>query len=229
VHSLDVAECEKWIDTIQAGNLYVNRGITGAIVNRQPFGGWKRSSVGPTSKAGGPNYLNNLRDWKPLVSASEAITTSTRWWNEVGSKAIDHAGLKVERNYQRYRPSTRGIVVRIDAALRDEVIRYLLWIAETTKTSIEWSSATMDARVPVVRIESVDDLIERASGIDKIRWLSQEVAPNLELLERGISVDTRPVASRGDIEMPRWLLEQSVSITNHRYGNVGAGPVPQLP
>jgi RHH-type transcriptional regulator, proline utilization regulon repressor / proline dehydrogenase / delta 1-pyrroline-5-carboxylate dehydrogenase len=37
------------------GNLYVNRGITGAMVARQPFGGNKRSGIG--SKAGGPDYL----------------------------------------------------------------------------------------------------------------------------------------------------------------------------
>jgi RHH-type proline utilization regulon transcriptional repressor/proline dehydrogenase/delta 1-pyrroline-5-carboxylate dehydrogenase len=37
------------------GNLYVNRGITGAMVARQPFGGNRRSGIG--SKAGGPDYL----------------------------------------------------------------------------------------------------------------------------------------------------------------------------
>jgi RHH-type proline utilization regulon transcriptional repressor/proline dehydrogenase/delta 1-pyrroline-5-carboxylate dehydrogenase len=37
------------------GNLYLNRGITGAIVGRQPFGGLKLSGIG--SKAGGPDYL----------------------------------------------------------------------------------------------------------------------------------------------------------------------------
>ena len=46
IHSLDPDEVNQWIDTVEAGNLYVNRGITGAIVQRQPFGGWKRSSVG---------------------------------------------------------------------------------------------------------------------------------------------------------------------------------------
>src|SRR5690606_9752452 len=46
IHSLDPAEVARWIDTVEAGNLYVNRGITGAIVQRQPFGGWKRSTVG---------------------------------------------------------------------------------------------------------------------------------------------------------------------------------------
>jgi RHH-type transcriptional regulator, proline utilization regulon repressor / proline dehydrogenase / delta 1-pyrroline-5-carboxylate dehydrogenase len=39
----------------EVGNLYINRGITGAIVQRQPFGGFKLSGVG--SKAGGPDYL----------------------------------------------------------------------------------------------------------------------------------------------------------------------------
>jgi len=37
------------------GNLYLNRPITGAIVGRQPFGGFKMSGIG--SKAGGPDYL----------------------------------------------------------------------------------------------------------------------------------------------------------------------------
>ncbi len=63
IHSLDAAEVTLWLDTVQAGNLYVNRGITGAIVRRQPFGGWKRSTVGPSAKAGGPNYLLTLGSW----------------------------------------------------------------------------------------------------------------------------------------------------------------------
>ncbi|MGV8894933.1 MAG: proline dehydrogenase family protein [Rhodoglobus sp.] len=63
IHSLNVAEVEKWLDTVEAGNLYVNRGTTGAIVRRQPFGGWKRSTVGTSAKAGGPNYLLTLGTW----------------------------------------------------------------------------------------------------------------------------------------------------------------------
>ncbi len=39
----------------EVGNLYINRGITGAMVGRQPFGGFRMSGVG--SKAGGPDYL----------------------------------------------------------------------------------------------------------------------------------------------------------------------------
>lgn len=60
IHSLDPDEVSYWLEHVHAGNLYVNRGITGAIVRRQSFGGWKKSSVGPTAKAGGPNYLFGL-------------------------------------------------------------------------------------------------------------------------------------------------------------------------
>ncbi len=68
IHSLDPKEIALWVDTVEAGNLYVNRGITGAIVRRQPFGGWKRSTVGASAKAGGPNYLLTLGDWRPVFS-----------------------------------------------------------------------------------------------------------------------------------------------------------------
>jgi RHH-type transcriptional regulator, proline utilization regulon repressor / proline dehydrogenase / delta 1-pyrroline-5-carboxylate dehydrogenase len=43
---------------MQVGNLYLNRGITGALVERQPFGGFKLSGIG--TKAGGPDYLQQF-------------------------------------------------------------------------------------------------------------------------------------------------------------------------
>ncbi|HET7487319.1 MAG TPA: proline dehydrogenase family protein [Acidimicrobiales bacterium] len=47
-------------EELRAGNVYVNRGITGAVVGRQPFGGYGMSGVG--SKAGGPDYLLQFLD-----------------------------------------------------------------------------------------------------------------------------------------------------------------------
>ncbi|WP_249354158.1 bifunctional proline dehydrogenase/L-glutamate gamma-semialdehyde dehydrogenase [Microbacterium sp. 2FI] len=67
-----------WLDRVEAGNLYVNRGITGAIVQRQPFGGWKRSSVGAGTKAGGPNYLVGLGSWRPSSGATSSATLHLR-------------------------------------------------------------------------------------------------------------------------------------------------------
>ncbi|MCW2798868.1 MAG: 1-pyrroline-5-carboxylate dehydrogenase, partial [Aeromicrobium sp.] len=91
LHSLDSREVNHWIDHVEAGNLYVNRGTTGAIVQRQPFGGWKRSSVGTTAKAGGPNYLTHLGTWQPRAlrhtSDSPEFSPSVR---AVLSAALTH-------------------------------------------------------------------------------------------------------------------------------------------
>ena len=57
IHSLDQDEIDYWRENVEVGNAYVNRGITGAIVERQSFGGWKDSAIGSGAKAGGPNYV----------------------------------------------------------------------------------------------------------------------------------------------------------------------------
>jgi len=56
-------------EEFRAGNLYINRGITGALVGRQPFGGYGMSGVG--SKAGGPDYL--LQFVEPRVLTENTI------------------------------------------------------------------------------------------------------------------------------------------------------------
>ena len=78
LHTQDPGDLEVWLDRVEAGNLYVNRGITGAIVQRQPFGGWKRSSVGAGAKAGGPNYLIGLGSWRATSGAPQSSTLHLR-------------------------------------------------------------------------------------------------------------------------------------------------------
>ena len=75
VHSRDITEVNTWLDHA-GGQPYVNRGITGAIVRRQPFGGWKRSSVGLGSKAGGPNYVMLLGSWSDALHVVDATAGS---------------------------------------------------------------------------------------------------------------------------------------------------------
>ncbi|WP_104110102.1 bifunctional proline dehydrogenase/L-glutamate gamma-semialdehyde dehydrogenase [Arthrobacter sp. N199823] len=131
LHSLDSAEIGLWLDTVQAGNLYVNRGITGAIVQRQPFGGWKKSAVGAGTKAGGPNYLVGLGSWtsaeskatallgdsarKMLNAASDlsadelgfltrALHSDAAAWAQEFGIARDVSALSAERNVFRYLP-----------------------------------------------------------------------------------------------------------------------------
>jgi RHH-type proline utilization regulon transcriptional repressor/proline dehydrogenase/delta 1-pyrroline-5-carboxylate dehydrogenase len=74
LHSLDDREQEHWSRAVRAGNLYINRGTTGAIVLRQPFGGMARSAVGPGIKAGGPNYVIPLMRF---TSTGQAVGAGT--------------------------------------------------------------------------------------------------------------------------------------------------------
>lgn len=54
------ANIAKVREEMECGNLYINRGITGAMVDRHPFGGFKMSGIG--SKTGGPDYLQHFME-----------------------------------------------------------------------------------------------------------------------------------------------------------------------
>jgi RHH-type proline utilization regulon transcriptional repressor/proline dehydrogenase/delta 1-pyrroline-5-carboxylate dehydrogenase len=58
IFSRSPAHIEHARRAVLVGNFYVNRTITGALVNRQPFGGFKLSGTG--TKAGGPDYLREF-------------------------------------------------------------------------------------------------------------------------------------------------------------------------
>lgn len=146
LHSLDKAEIETWLGSVEAGNVYVNRGITGAIVQRQPFGGWKRSVVGASFKAGGPHYLQALTGftsraqaqkvslnmgerWEDFLESAEApdwvrsaVAADERAWLEQFSVARDRSGLSCEANALRYVATTTDIrwdgKASIDALIR---------------------------------------------------------------------------------------------------------------
>lgn len=134
IHSLDDREIAEWKEGIKAGNLYINRGTTGAVVLRQPFGGMGLSSVGPGLKAGGPNYVANLMKFTenpsplpPITSnivdpdllslASQlnpaspdegriirALASYDAAWREEFSQEHDHFRLLGQDNIRRYRP-----------------------------------------------------------------------------------------------------------------------------
>jgi RHH-type proline utilization regulon transcriptional repressor/proline dehydrogenase/delta 1-pyrroline-5-carboxylate dehydrogenase len=105
LHSLDEDEIALWLDRVEVGNAYVNKGTTGAIVRRQPFGGWKGSTVGPGAKAGGPHYVAQLGTWAgPVTDLDWAEADDERAWREVFGREHDPSGLAVESNVLRYRP-----------------------------------------------------------------------------------------------------------------------------
>ncbi len=134
LHSLDPKEIKIWRERVEVGNAYINRSTTGAIVRRQPFGGWKDSCVGPGPKAGGPNYISAFCQWsetatpsgrqKPSAEAAHIVAQAknasqladnierieaaagsyTHWWETEFGKEHDPSQLHGETNHFRYRP-----------------------------------------------------------------------------------------------------------------------------
>ena len=83
LQSLDEQEQRYWKNHVEAGNLYINRGITGAVVNRQPFGGMKLSAFGPGLKAGGPNYCMQFMTISDKVGTATDYKKSYAEWYEI--------------------------------------------------------------------------------------------------------------------------------------------------
>ena len=87
LESLDQREQDHWQKRVRAGNLYINRGTTGAMVLRQPFGGMGKSALGAGIKAGGPNYLLQFMNFDEtgfpetgaLISESSLLTIVQEW------------------------------------------------------------------------------------------------------------------------------------------------------
>lgn len=169
LHSLDEREKAIWMEKIEAGNCYINRGITGAIVRRQPFGGTKASSFGHGAKAGGPNYVMQFavprevalpQDKQPVcedvnklsailqkydLSAEElgiwfASTSNYTYWAKHYSEDHDPSKIIGQDNILRYRPHKK-ICFRIQD--QDSVLDILRILAAAmsckTHLTVSWS------------------------------------------------------------------------------------------
>ncbi len=213
IHSLDPEEIERWLDTVQVGNAYVNRGITGAMVQRQPFGGWKHSVIGPGAKAGGPNYVNQLGTWKQVEDSSPvksklvaAQKSDTAAWASEFSVEHDPTGLRSESNVFRYRPLPRiGLLIGEGTPA---------WEADRVR------SAARTCGVPVVELTpTTTDFVSAA--IERVRVLgSVPAAFRAAATAAGVHLAEDPVTSNGRIELLHYLREQAISRTLHRYGNL---------
>jgi len=75
LHTRIEARVQHLVDSIHAGNIYVNRNQIGAVVGAQPFGGEGLSGTGP--KAGGPHYLRRFRKSATASVADAGSTAAT--------------------------------------------------------------------------------------------------------------------------------------------------------
>ena len=224
IHSLDDDEVDYWIEHVEVGNAYVNRGITGAIVQRQPFGGWKDSVIGSGAKAGGPNYVAQFGTWTDgdldhgQVQLSEGVekllsdapAEHREWlrraaeldelaWREEFSREHDLTGLKSEANILRYRPLPEPLPVHVGEGADMRDLWRLRLAAERAGASIsEEITFRPGGRVRVLGAVP-DGFHEKAAEV-------------------GAVILDGPVLADGRRELLPFLLEQALSVTLHRFG-----------
>ncbi len=221
IQSLDPEEILSWKDRVEVGNAYVNKAITGAIVARQPFGGWKASSVGPGAKAGGPNYVAQLGRWTPSGDSwgnpdewlAAAVADDERWWEQEYGIEHDPVGLFCESNVLRYR-ALPAIGLRIGPDVAPHEIERVRAAARRCGTPVieSWSSHEDDqafaGRLPDM-------------GVGRVRVLGPVTTEIREVAARAnIHLADDPVTASGRVELAHHLREQSVSETLHRFGNL---------
>ena len=212
LHSLDPKEIDTWLERVQVGNAYVNRHITGAIVQRQPFGGWKRSSIGGGAKPGGPSHLHSYGTWTTgELNVDRARSDFARAWTTRFGIDTDATGLRCESNVLRHH-RLEGVIVRGQTS--GAAYDVLTLAAHTTGTPVMWSDP-LD--------ETDEQLATRLPGLgaERLRLLA-DASPGLLAAahDAGIAVDRQPVTDAGEVELPRWLKEQAISVTRHRHGRL---------
>lgn len=205
LHSLDMREQNLWIDKIEAGNLYINRSTTGAIVNRQPFGGIKASSFGEGRKAGGYNYVCQFAKAKEKQKSSKDYAT---WMKEYFNPKKDFNLLIGQDNIQFYKPLENMALYIQEGDSQEKIERVL--------------AALKAAGVP---LNVVKNLKEIESGLyRRVRTVSK---PS-EALLHAAALCTTPChivsdepLSNGRFELLHYLQEYSLSVNYHRYGYLG--------
>jgi len=263
IESLDEREKEYFKENILAGNLYINRMTTGAIVRRQPFGGMRKSSIGSGRKVGGFNYLTqfcNISTSSSKISkikSNELLEKYKRELNVDGPNEIvnicanfvywvdkefshehDYSNIRGESNHIKYL-CVKSVLLRVDEStpLREIIcsIFAIRLIAATLHLSLpkESNSDTLavllDNKFRVFEedelfYENEEELILSIKNHERIRFLAHE--PISKGIYESLSDDATYLSqetfvSNGRLEMLHYYVEQSISDSYHRYGNLG--------
>ncbi len=268
IESLDEREVAYWKENLKAGNLYVNRGTTGAIVLRQPFGGMGKSAIGAGRKVGIHNYITQFVDFKEVSEPK----TPKRYYNDLTSfistckgteeqkgdfeklenalqsylynfetefsKEKDYCEVRGEDNHFRYLP-LENVVIRVsnDDTIFDVVSRVLaanisgvnftvsIDNNQDVKSFLERAKSKVLGSKGKIVIES-DDIFEATiSYFERIIYsdIAKVPAKIFEAAAKTVTfiVRQKPMME-GRLELLNYFIEQSVSHSYHRYGNIGA-------
>lgn len=269
IESLDKREVDYWKDNIIAGNLYINRGTTGAIVIRQPFGGMGKSAIGSGKKAGGFNYVSqfmdiNYKETNLYESCSNRYIEQMRtfltrdtvfneeceialkhichfahWYEVEFLKEHDYSHIRGESNIIRYIP-VKSVLLRIkDEDDLSEVLTSIMAIKmigaklhisiphKTKKAELIWLESKKKSFIGSEDTFSRDDedmLISKMLQVQRIRYLHPDNVCNVtyeKLATDARYIASTPFVSHGRLELMHYFVEQSISNSYHRYGNLG--------
>ena len=179
LHSLNPKEIRAWQGTVEAGNVYLNRSITGAIVQRQPFGGWKSSCIGAGAKAGGPNYVAQFSHWHETSLPQQraeigeglrcfarnhaaddawlmaAMESDAYWWAHEFGIAHDPTALICEKNLFRYRAMPHAVIRASTEQPFAHTLRLVAAAERAGVTQIIVSSPTLLSNIASQKIRAI--------------------------------------------------------------------------
>ncbi len=229
LESLDENEQETWKSGIRAGNLYINRVTTGAVVLRQPFGGMGKSAFGSGIKAGSPNYTSQFMEYRetgppstgpvtidhPIIEALtdlEGAAGTVEWeWLRGELPAVREAVMSYLWNFQEiFSRETDYFKLRG----QDNILRYLPLEKIAVRVSENDNPFSVLARIAAARIAGCSLMVSVPPGLDNnlTGFLSNE---------RGRTWTGGPgVILQDDAELASLFEELSLA----RYGSPEAVP-----
>jgi RHH-type proline utilization regulon transcriptional repressor/proline dehydrogenase/delta 1-pyrroline-5-carboxylate dehydrogenase len=173
---------------------------------------------------------STLEDFKLLLSPQQlaAAAGSDAFWNEK-EFSIEHdpSGLRFESNVFRYRRFSRAILRAEDSTSDDDLARLLL-VAKSMDIAVSLSLESPRKWLTGLGfeclIEPSEALAARLPALAEHFGLVRAPGAGTALKSAAIAAGLRwadgPVLTNARLEWPAWLLEQSISETRHRYGNL---------
>ncbi|EAL5621302.1 1-pyrroline-5-carboxylate dehydrogenase [Campylobacter upsaliensis] len=264
--SLDEREWEYFHTHIEAGNIYINKPTTGAIVLRQPFGGVKKSAIGFGRKVGIYNYITQFMDIEakadtnlldsPLANALEKLSKASDesiqatlanatlmaksyayHYKHEFSVARDYVNIRGEDNlfsYTRIKnlafrvceqdslQDILGVIIGCHTLGLSPLVSY-----DSTQSSIikelKKICKAVDLGADFVE-ENEEQFIAKISKFERIRYHAKadKNSPLYQATakEAKIIIRDKPLLN-GRFELLFYHNEKALSVSYHRYGNLG--------
>ena len=197
LESLDPREQALWKDNIRAGNLYINRGTTGAVTLRQPFGGMGKSALGAGFKAGGPTYVAQFLEFKetdmptagPLQNPHLLYQLTQKWQQKLVWGQFDGFASDIEKTIRAIKSYLYQAEQVFDREIdyfhlrgQDNILRYLPVGKMVVRLDAKDSLFETLARIAATRISRCQLLISIPDGLDNAVTQFLDVAEGRRLV-----------------------------------------------